>query len=413
MHTRFAAGAAIVALGLMLTPDEASAQQSSIPLSYTCEASPPAELAKGAYTFYPGSQRAPGAGTSPDFRIVWELSCTNRVPAGKVGITPRMNEQMAGLAEVVVTNIDQFTVFGKGTPELFLSAACQVVGHVKPTPCRLWLMLARRAADFDHIASFLVLGENGAVLAYGTGVAPVPKKVSSKSRILYDQRTTATTSRAVPDTQWSQLNSSLTAGGLAVAYHAHTNGRLTAAALQQSDLVVIRPHDYTYDAAEKQALLDFVNQGGAMMVAGEWGPSIPSAPTIDLLAHFGATYESNTIMDAAHSAGGYPSWVVYSAARNFIAHPINAGLAGLQSAAGSSLSGTQWQAILESDDDATPPRRPAVIVREMGSGRVFAVGDTNIWSNDDLYGPKISVADNRRFAIRSVNWLLSRPLDGL
>ena len=154
---------------------ESAAQQTPIPLPYTCDLTPPTDLAKGDVTFFAGTPRAPAAGVAPEFRIVWSLACRNRVPAGPLTIAPRLNEQPAGLASVAVVNIDQFIVYGKGTPELFLSASCQATGHITPMPCRLWLMIARRAADFEYVASFLVLGEDGSTLAYGTGVAPRPR----------------------------------------------------------------------------------------------------------------------------------------------------------------------------------------------------------------------------------------------
>ena len=403
---------ALLGMGVLLFSTIADAQQTPIPLSFTCDASPPADLAKGAHTFHAGSARAAGAAVPPEFMITWELACTNRVPSGKVAIAPRLNEQMTGLSGVTVLNIDQFVVFGKNTPELFLSATCQVSGHVQPTTCRLWLLLARKAADFDYVASFMVLGENGSVLAHGTGVSPGPKKTSSKNRILYDQRTGTASSRAVPESMWAQLTQDLISRGNVVNYHTHSDGRLTAARLKSTDLIVMRPVEYRYDGTEKQALEEFVKQGGAILVAGEWGPSIPSAATIDLLAHFGATYDNNTIRDPAHSASGQTSWVIYAAGRNFLAHPVVTGLKSVQSAAGASLSGAQWKAIIETDDDAMPVRRPAVALRELGAGRLMALGDWGFWQSY-ASSPTLSIADNRRFALRSFAWLLFQPLEGI
>ena len=71
--------------------------------------------------------------------------------------------------------------------------------------------------------------------------------------------------------------------------------------------------------------------------------------------------------------------------------------------AASTLSGTDWVTLVETDDDAIPSHRPVVISKTIGAGRILVIGDTSIFYNDDL-----EIRDNKQFVIQIMDWLLFR-----
>ena len=62
-----------------------------------------------------------------------------------------------------------------------------------------------------------------------------------------------------------------------------------------------------------------------------------------------------------------------------------------------------WTTVAETDDDSIPARRPILMARSLGSGRVVAFGDTNTWA-DHLIGH----LDNGKLGVRCAEWLLFR-----
>jgi hypothetical protein len=105
--------------------------------------------------------------------------------------------------------------------------------------------------------------------------------------------------------------------------------------------------------------------------------------------------------------------VVFDAQRNFFPHPILAGVNSFHVDAAPSLSGdVNWTTIVETDDDAIPARRPALMVRPFGAGRVIAFCDTSLWvhysENGVIYNDYLNNLDNKVLAVRCAEWLLFR-----
>jgi hypothetical protein len=240
------------------------------------------------------------------------------------------------------------------------------------------------------LAAAELLGEANRV--EGPAETPQPRK-----RILFDD-THSCRPGAVGD--WTDYESALTVAGYAVAHH--TTTPLTLGALQRHDVFVIAMARSHYSTVEQQALVDFVNGGGGLMIVQDFGNGPWSVPTREILNLFGANDENNTALDDMHNDGANPPSVIFDSQRNFLPHPIVNPLGSFVVGATCTLSGRDgWATVVETDDDADPARRPVLLVRPWGSGRVLAFGDSNAWANH-----LIGAYENRLFGVRCAMWLL-------
>jgi len=199
---------------------------------------------------------------------------------------------------------------------------------------------------------------------------------------------------------WTDYEAALVSTGYTVAHHTAPSVILTA--LKRHDVFVIAIARSSYSALEKKAISDFVNQGGGLLVVQDFGNAPWSVPTREILNLFGANDDNNFIHDPTNNVGGQIDDVIFDYQRNFLAHPITNGWKYFHVDAAASLSGgAGWNTIVETDDDSVPARRPVVIARAFGAGRIVAFGDTNTWANH-----LINHLENKHFGIRCAEWLL-------
>jgi hypothetical protein len=152
-------------------------------------------------------------------------------------------------------------------------------------------------------------------------------------------------------------------------------------------------------------MVDFVNAGGGLMVVQDFGNAPWSVPTREILSLFGTSDDNNFAQDPTNCfTPGQFDDVVFDQARNFHPHPIVTGVTSFHVDAAASLSPDPgWTTVAETDDDSSPARRPMLVARSLGSGRVVAFGDSNTWA-DHLIGN----LDNGKLGVRCVEWLLFR-----
>jgi hypothetical protein len=202
---------------------------------------------------------------------------------------------------------------------------------------------------------------------------------------------------------WTLYEAALTAAGYAVTHY--TSPAVTLAGLQQHDVFVIGMAMASYTAEEQNAISGFVNAGGGLLIGQDFGGGLWSVHVREILNLFGTSDENNSIHDPVHHfEQSNPSTAIFDGQRNFLPHPILNGVTSFRVAAAASLSGgPEWTAIVETDDDTAPARRPVVVVRPFGEGRVLAFGDTNAWANQC-----IGDLDNEVFGVRCAEWLLFR-----
>lgn len=245
-------------------------------------------------------------------------------------------------------------------------------------------------ASSRGVAAAELLGETNKLTVPATD--PTPGK-----KILFDNTHSC---RPGVTNDWTDYEKALVNAGYSVAHH--TAPSVTLAALRKHDVFVIVIARQSYTEAEKKAISDFVNQGGGLLIVQDFGNAPWSVPTREVLNYFGANDDNNFMHDPTNNVGGQTDDVVFDYQRNFLGHPITNGWKSFHVDAAASLSGGQgWQTIVETDDDADPARRPAVITRTYGEGRIVAFGDSNTWANHLLGN-----LENKRFGIRVAEWLL-------
>jgi hypothetical protein len=249
------------------------------------------------------------------------------------------------------------------------------------------------AASVKGLTAAELVGESNRVT-----IPPEPPK--PRSKVLFDN-----THQCRPGAtgDWIQFEAALTGAGYTVAHN--TTTPITLAVLQRHDVFVVATARGVYTTPEKKAIVDFVNAGGGLLIVQDFGNAPWSEPTREILNLFGANDDNNTMKDPTNCfSPGQTDDVVFDYERNFHPHPIVDGWKSFHVDAAASLSGDAgWSTVVETDDDSTPPRRPAVIARAFGSGRVAAFGDSNTWA-DHLIGN----LDNKRFGVRCIEWLLIR-----
>ena len=200
-------------------------------------------------------------------------------------------------------------------------------------------------------------------------------------------------------------------------------------------IVILADPSQEYTSSETQALVNFVNNGGKLIMMGESTYSTESSNVIlnNLSNALGAgiTFDTNTIYDDENTYET-PGWIETS---RFVTHPTTNGLSSLVYFGTCSLS-LQGPAtpIVYAEDSAHPEVFPreglntskgnsvsigieasetkTIIVdggiilsavANIGNGKVIAIGDTNIFSDvgDHDY---IYVRDNMKFFKNIVNW---------
>lgn len=247
-------------------------------------------------------------------------------------------------------------------------------------------------ASSKGVAAAELLGEGNQL------TVPVTDPVA-RSKILFDDTHVC---RPGVTGDWTDYEKALVDAGYSVAHHAAAT--VTLAALKKHDVFVIVTARSSYTDAEKKAISEFVNQGGGLLIVQDFGGAPWSVPTREVLNYFGANDDNNFINDPTNNMGGQTDDVIFDYQRNFLGHPITNGWKYFHVDAASSLSGSAgWSTVVETDDDSVPPRRPAVIARAFGKGRIVAFGDSNTWANH-----LIGNLDNKRFGIRCAEWLLFR-----
>lgn len=193
-----------------------------------------------------------------------------------------------------------------------------------------------------------------------------------------------------------------------------------ATLLRYDVLVLTLPKDY-YTPTEKAAISWFVAGGGRLVTIGEWGAFAGISHDIlnDVHAHLGdgLLHNDDTVHDPTDNLGGLTQWPII---HTFAPNPVNDGVGHIVEPAGSSLqvSGPAFATAFGDEDtyvvtsalaggggsdgplaaDGVPeggasgpevlPAQSVVVqaMAHVGTGDVFAVGDTGLWSQHDSLG---------------------------
>jgi len=198
-------------------------------------------------------------------------------------------------------------------------------------------------------------------------------------------------------------------------------------------IIILAAPFQAYTSNETQALVNFVNNGGKLIMMGDWGGYAASANTnlntLSSALGAGITFNMDTVYDDQSNYNGENDWPVTS---KFVSHPTTSGLGSIAYICGCSLSvQNPATAIVYAEDTAyiltslniskgnsassgikapgTKLRTANIIlsaVASVGNGKVIATGDANIFG-DDVYSEEtdfINVLDNLKFFKNIIKW---------
>lgn len=206
------------------------------------------------------------------------------------------------------------------------------------------------------------------------------------------------------------------------------------ATLRWYDVLVLMLPKEPYSQTEKEAIAQFVNEGGRLVTISEWGPFAGASPVFLNEVHTylgdGLIHNADTVYDPTDYEVSQ-SWPII---HNFAPDPANHGVSNVVEYAGASLQvsepahGTAFGdddtyvaaalalteevessgagAISPQAGEGRAPEAAAapVIVQaraEVGAGDVYAIGDANLWDYGDYDGdgiPSLWEYDNARLA---------------
>ncbi|HOO34283.1 MAG TPA: pre-peptidase C-terminal domain-containing protein [Thermotogota bacterium] len=199
-------------------------------------------------------------------------------------------------------------------------------------------------------------------------------------------------------------------------------------------LITIMPLE-AYTTAEYDEIVDFVNDGGSMMLLGELGAYADgNSFSNNLLNRIGSEIRLNND-SARDDEDGYQDNYSWVKGNEFVAHDITAGLSTVISFAGCTVNagGSSQPVIYFTDtaysvayseeriiesadvndihDDGVLTNRDYrdyvfTAVEEVGAGRLLVCGDTGFIKDQTASAPLIDAEDDREFVINAINWLV-------
>lgn len=189
----------------------------------------------------------------------------------------------------------------------------------------------------------------------------------------------------------------------------------------------------TFTGAEIEALYDWVEAGGSLLVFSEHAPFDQAINP--LLQRFGISSSVGTVVDTVHhdKTIGRPGWIVFSRENGFLnaEHPITNGrneseaIGSVVTFGGSSLTGEGYTNLFQLSPTAENREHPTgvgpvgmgdsqALAGSVGKGKILAFGDSNGFTamNFDLGdGPLLSAGMNttnhewKQFVLNSLHWL--------
>lgn len=198
--------------------------------------------------------------------------------------------------------------------------------------------------------------------------------------------------------------------------------------------VLIAVPELTYTAAEKNKLSSLLSRGGKIILLGEWYSYYNNAPLNAITTAIGVniSFNNNELLDKTNNYDGTTYWVTTT---KFETHPLSAGLSKIVIFAGCTLNvgagadvvaraeATSYTASVEAApfsaessigvsqeeeyDSQVIISVPVVAAARVGVGKVFAVGDTNIFGNEPgslVSGDYIDILNNKKLLQNIIDW---------
>jgi len=204
------------------------------------------------------------------------------------------------------------------------------------------------------------------------------------------------------------------------------------ATISQYDVLALVLPPSSYSSQEQADINTFVQNGGRLVVVGDWGgwsPADTARPILNAVLSSlgtGITLNADTVYDPTNYDGATSYWPII---HQFSTDPVNEGVGQVVEYAAASLDvnspgyATAWGdddsyatftalSAAERDDTGLVPLSPGITasgdsipvqaMADLGSGDVFVIGDISLWRNGDSDGDStdnLSEYDNTQLAL--------------
>jgi hypothetical protein len=209
-----------------------------------------------------------------------------------------------------------------------------------------------------------------------------PEKTTQDIEVLWDLTHGVYFGLYTPSMEYSNVAAHLGGSGYAVT----ETSDIGSETLSNYDILVIcvgSAWDEPYTVAEADAIENFVQNGGGLLIMGDMATSIPNDHVNVVAQRFGITC----------GVTGIPPADVYF--NDFASHPLFSGISQIYyRVAGTLTAAPPGEAVAWYSGD------PVVAAAEFGFGRVVATGDVNFCDNDYL-----AMSDNQAFSENIFAWL--------
>jgi hypothetical protein len=209
--------------------------------------------------------------------------------------------------------------------------------------------------------------------------------------------------------------------GLNFKIKKNENRNLTKKVLENTDILVIgNPIDDYFSNIEINEIVDFVRNGGAILLISEYGADFLQKTNLNDISgmHFGIHFEKN-IVKTANEADQISSSILKIF--NFPNHEITNSLREVVIGGSCSLFLNKESSILlktklnevwteifngSTENWIKKQEQEQIIAAytEFGQGKVVAIGDIDIFCNGTNFG--INSLDNQKFIQNIINWLI-------
>lgn len=203
---------------------------------------------------------------------------------------------------------------------------------------------------------------------------------------------------------FSEFAAQIEAAGLTWAEALDSSLALTDAALAPYSVLVLSSNNRRFSAAEQQAVVNFVNRGGGLLIFSDAAFGFDEGPLSDndILQHFG--------MEVLHDNYAGVTAVDTWTQPNYLTDGLTIRGEGVSmirvlGAPAVKLGVCTQNCVLNPVDGPFGPDITPLAIAEVGSGRVVATFDRNTFFNPPGAGTNISEADNREYAARLIRWL--------
>jgi hypothetical protein len=201
-----------------------------------------------------------------------------------------------------------------------------------------------------------------------------------------------------------------------------------AATLQGAAILVVAFPSKRFSDRDIGAILAFVEQGGGLLLTGEWGNLHGTADILNTVSQcFKVVFNKDRITDQRNiheeevrvmgQKVGMRKEPTYAMIRRFRSHPITKEISEVGHISGCSLSAPKHSVLAWSDEqsfadldgdgeldpDEVVGSFATAVTPELKRGRVVCIGDTSILT--DRY---FDQADNRAFLLNVIHWLAGK-----